>query len=89
MCGRSCDLKLTPDAVGTTGQRLFTYRGAMLWIAGAASVSSFYYYIDKSIARHFSPTVCINNREKAGNDVNNILTNEDMEKIRHSGLGCQ
>ena len=36
-------------------------------------------YIDKSITRYFSPTVCTNNREKAGNDVINVLTSEDME----------
>ena len=36
-------------------------------------------YIDKSIARHFSLTVRTNDRERAGNDVINILTSEDME----------
>ena len=56
------------------------------------------YYIDKYIARHFSPTVCTNNHERAGNDVINILTSEDMEntplesrmfywKIHHSASG--
>ena len=37
------------------------------------------FYLDKTIVCHFSPTVCTNNREKAGNDVINILTSEDME----------
>ena len=41
----------------------------------------FFIYIDKSIARHFSPAVCINNYEKAGNDIINILTSEDMENM--------
>ena len=40
-----------------------------------------FYYVDKSIARHFSPTVCINNREKARKDVINTLTSEDMENM--------
>ena len=40
---------------------------------------NFLFSMDKSITRHFSPTVCINNREKAGNDGINILTSEDME----------
>ena len=35
--------------------------------------------LDKSIALHFSPTVWTNGRERAGNDVINILTSEDME----------
>ena len=38
-----------------------------------------FYYIDKSIAPHFSPTVYTNDRGRAGNDVINILTSEDME----------
>ena len=38
-----------------------------------------FYYIDKSITRHFSLTVCTNNHERVGNDVINILTGEDME----------
>ena len=39
----------------------------------------FIIYTDKSSACYFSPTVCTNNREKAGNDVINILTSEAME----------
>ena len=38
-----------------------------------------FYYIDKSIAHHFSPTVCINNFEKVEYEVINILTSEGME----------
>ena len=46
-------------------------------------------YIDKSITRHLSSTVCINNREKAGNDdVINILTSEDTENTPDTAPGC-
>ena len=36
--------------------------------------------MDKYIERHFSPTVCTSNQEKAGNDVINALASENMEK---------
>ena len=38
-----------------------------------------FYYVEKSVVHHFSPTVRTNNREKAGNDAINILISEDME----------
>ena len=47
-----------------------------------------FYYVDKSIRRYFSPTVCANIREKARNDVINMLTREDAKKLPHSGPGC-
>ena len=38
-----------------------------------------FHYVDKSIASHFLPTVHPNGRERAGNDIINILTSEDMD----------